>query len=175
MGRMLTHDEAQRLKRDAPRELDRRALEERRDFLFGVRDLRAKFGEEWGGEFRIFINQNVVLHLVPGFTDEMYGEAELPQFAVIPDDDRDGQDRTHTYEGFKDLDSFEGVIFYVSRDLYRALVDELADVAARYADYPRLPDMLYPESNFVRLIAERVLEHPVVRAEREYDFSKREF
>jgi hypothetical protein len=172
---MLTHEEALRLKNEAPRELDRRALAERRDFVFGVRDLRSVYGREWGGEFRIFINQNVVLHLVRGFNEEMPGEAELPQFAVFPDDARAGEDRTHRYAGFEDLDDFDGVIFFVSRRDYDALVGELGAVTARYADYPRLPDTLYPEAKFVRLIAERVLEHPLVRAEREYDFTKREF
>ncbi len=172
---MLTHEEALRLQKEAPREFDRRALEERRDFLFGVRDLRARFGAEWGGEFRVLINQNIVLHIVPGFNEEMPGVAELPQFVVFPDDERQGEDRTVTFEGFKDLDDFQGVIFYVSATDYEAMVAELEAVAARYADYPRLPDTLYAESKFVRLIAERVLEHPVVRAEREYDFTRREF
>jgi hypothetical protein len=172
---MLTHEEASRLRREAPEELDRRAFEERRDFLFGVRDLRRVFGVEWGGEFRVFINQNVVLHLVPGFNAEMPGEPELPQFAVVPDDARRGEDRTHRYAGFKDLDDFDGVIFYVSRAEYASIVAELAEVASRYGDHPRLPDTLFGDAAFVRLIAYRVLEHPVVRAEREYDFSKREF
>ncbi|MGH7294761.1 MAG: hypothetical protein ACRELB_07510, partial [Polyangiaceae bacterium] len=68
---MLTHEEARRLLKDAPRELDRRAVEERSDFLFGVRDLRAEFGREWGGEVRVLVNMNFVLHFVPRHTEEM--------------------------------------------------------------------------------------------------------
>jgi hypothetical protein len=175
MASMLTHEEALRLKNEAPHELDRRALEEREDFLFGVHDLRASFGREWGGEFRVGVNMNVVLHFVPRLNAEMRVEAELPQFAVVPDDDRAGEDHAHPYEGWKDLEPFEGVIFYVSREQYDEIAEELATVAARYGDYARLPDTLYPGAAFVRLIATRVLEHPVVRAERQYDFSKRTF
>ena len=172
---MLTHEEALRLKNDAPHELARRAIEERNEFVFGVRDLRATFGREWGGEFRVIVNQNVVLHLVPRFTPDMENEAELPQFAVMPDDDHEGEDRTHRYEGWKDLEAFDGVIFYVTHEEYDALARELAAVAERYDDFPRLPDTLYPEAQLVRLIAGRVLEHAVVRAERDYDFTKRDF
>ncbi len=172
----LTHEEFQRLKRDDPRELDRRALAERRDFVFGVRDERAAFARnEWGGEFRVFVNQNVVLHLVPSYNGEMERPEELPEFCILPDDARRGQDATVRYEGVKDLDAFEGVHFYVSRDAYEKLVGELAGIVERYAEYPRLPDSLYGATEIVKLIASRVLEHPLVRAEREYDFTKWSF
>jgi hypothetical protein len=172
---MLTHDEAVRLKNEDPRELDRRALAEREDFLFGVRDLRESFGRDWGGEFRVFINQNVVLHFLPCYTEEMKTDAELPQFAVVADEGRAGRDVAHRYEGFKDLDPFDGVVFYVSPADYRQLVAELASICGRYDDYPRLPDTLFGETSLVKLVAGRVLEHPIVRAERAYDFSKRTF
>lgn len=172
---MLTHEEALRLKNEDPHELDRRALEERNEFLFGVRDLRAELGREWGGELRVMINQNVVLHLVPRYNDEMRNVDELPQFAIFPDDDHHGEDRTHRYEGWKDLEPFDGVVFYVTAEEYKTLVRELAEAAARYGDYPRLPDTLFAGASFVPLLAARVLEHPVVRAERSYDFSKMNF
>src|SRR4051812_30329332 len=110
---MLTHEEALRLKGDAPAELGRRALEERNEFLFGVKDLREDLGRTWGGELRVIVNQNVVLHLVPRYNDEMRNLDELPQFSIFPDDEREGEDRQHRYEGFKDLDPFDGVVFYV--------------------------------------------------------------
>src|SRR5688572_22754122 len=129
---MLNHDEAQRLRREAPNEFDRRALEERNEFLFGALDCRDQLGREWGGEFRVPINQNVVLHFVPRYNDEMRTVDELPQFVVFADDDRHGEDRVHTYEPVKDLDAFDGVVFYVSQDDYRGMIRELGDVAARY-------------------------------------------
>ena len=73
------------------------------------------------------------------------------------------------------LEAFDGVVFYVSQDDYRAMVRELGDVHARYGDYPRLPDTLYGGSAFVRMITTRVLEHPIVAAERPYDFRKRTY
>ena len=172
---MLTHEEALRLKNDAPHELDRRALAERNEFLFGVGDHRAEQGREWGGELRALVNQNVVVHLVPRFNEEMRSLEELPQFTVFPDDEREGEDETHVYRGVKDLEDFEGVVFYVSQALYRALVRELGAVAGRYGDYPRLPDSLFAGTEFVGLLTRRILEHPLVQAERAYDFTKLAF
>jgi hypothetical protein len=172
---MLTHEEAVRLKNESPREFDRRALEERNEFLFGVRDLRDQLGREWGGEMRVVVNQNVVLHLVPRYNDEMRNLEELPQFTIFPDDEREGEDRTHRYEGVKDLEAFDGVVFYVGHERYDRIVSELVEATRLYGDYPRLPDTLFAGSEFVELLTTRVLEHPVVRAERPYDFSKRTF
>ena len=172
---MLTHEEAARLRREAPSEADRRALEEREDFLFAVKDMREDLGVAWGGEVRVLLNQNVVLHLVPRYNDEMRTIDELPQFCVFPDDDREGEDRTHTYAAVKDLEAFDGVVFYVSAESYRRIVAELVDAAARYGDWLRIPDTLYAGGEFVRAARERVLEHALVRAESRYDFSKRTF
>lgn len=172
---MWTHDDAARLRRDAPLEADRRSLSERRDFLFAVRDLREEPPPSWGGEFRVLVNQNLVLHFVPGFNEEMRNLAELPQFAVFPDDALAGEDRTHGYEGVKDLDAFEGVVFYVASEEYELLRRELADAARRYGDWLRIPDALYEGSRLVRLVSERVLEHSLVQAERRFDGSKRAF
>ncbi|HVY61260.1 MAG TPA: hypothetical protein VHF22_06370 [Planctomycetota bacterium] len=172
---MLTHEEALRLKNESPRELDRRALAEKDEFLFGVRDLRDSLGREWGGEVRVILNQNVVVHLVPRYNDEMRDIDELPQFTIFPDDDHEGEDRTHRYEGVKDLEDFEGVVFYVTGPQYAKLVAELCAAAGRYGDYLRLPDTLFGGTEFVKVLTTRVLEHPVVRAERSFDFSKRTF
>jgi hypothetical protein len=172
---MWTHDDAARLRRDAPAEADRRSLAERRDFIFSVRDLRDQAEPSWGGEFRVLVNQNLVLHFVPGLNEEMRDLSELPQFAVFPDDALAGEDRTHGYEGVKDLEAFEGVVFYVTREEYGRLRRELADAARRYGDWLRIPDALYEGSELVRLVAERVLEHSLVQAERRFDGSKRAF
>lgn len=172
---MLTHEEAVRLKNEAPAELGRRALAERNEFLFAVSDRRSALGSEWGGEVRLLVNQNIVLHFVPSFNAEMRDLEELPQFVVFADDERDGEDRTHCFEGVKDLDPFDGVVFYVNHALYGKLVRELVEAAERYGDFPLLPDSLFAGSSFVGLVTNRVLDHPAVRAEREYDFSKRVF
>ena len=172
---MLTHDDAQRLLREDPRELDRRALEARAEFLFGVQDLRVAKEVVWGGEVRALLNQNVVLHLVPRYNDEMRNLDELPQFVVFPDDARAGEDRTHRYAAVKDLEAFDGVVFYVSAAEYRSLVDELAGAARRYPGYLRIPDALYADGPFERFVRTRVLEHALVRAERSFDFTKHAF
>ncbi|GIW70506.1 MAG: hypothetical protein KatS3mg102_0048 [Planctomycetota bacterium] len=80
----LTMEEALRLGRERPQELQRRALAEREEFVFAVRDMRASYGQEWGGELRVLINGNVVLHLLPAFNEHMRDEDELPQFCVMP-------------------------------------------------------------------------------------------
>jgi len=168
-------EELKRLDRESPAELTRALLAERREFVFGVEDDRDDFGTSWGGEFRVTLNKNVVLHFVPGMNAEMPDRSSLPQFSVMPDDLRDGDDEvvSFVYEDLKDVDPFEGVIFYVGRERYERLTDELADVARRYGAFDRIPDAYLPDSELVRMISRRVLEHPVVAAERPFDFSKR--
>jgi len=172
---MLTHEEALRLRREAPAELDRRATAEREDFTFGVRDLRHELGVTWGGEIRLLLNQNVVVHFVPRYNDEMRFLDELPQFCVFPDDAREGEDMPHTYAAVKDLDAFDGVVFYVARARYDAIVRELVAVHERYGEWLRAPDTLFAGSEIVRLVNGRILENSLVRAESRFDGTKRTF
>ncbi len=151
------------------------AGDEEPDFFFGVSDRRATFGREWGGEFRVLINQNVNVHLVPRFNEEMRRPDELPQFSIFSNDARAGETDIVRYEAVKDLDAFDGAVFYVSSAVYEGLVRELAAIAGRYPEFPRLRDTAYPDTLLVKLIATRILEHPLVQAERQYDFTKRTF
>ena len=151
------------------------ASDEEPDFFFGVSDRRATFRHEWGGEFRVLINQNVNVHLVPRFNEEMRKLEELPQFSIFASDARAGQTGIVHYEAVKDLDAFDGAVFYVSSAAYDALVRELASIAERFPEFPRLRDTAYADTQIVRLIATRILEHPLVQAERQYDFTKRSF
>jgi hypothetical protein len=172
---MLTMEEARRLREDAPGDLRRRALADRRDFVFAVRDLRSAYGSEWGGELRVLINGNIVLHLARGYNDHMRTDEELPQFCIMRAPDGSGTDRVHAYDGGEELGTFEGVLFLLEPADYDAVVDELCQVAREFDEHTWLPDTLFPEGRFVHLIRTRVLEHTLVRQEAPYDFSKLRF
>ncbi|MHC4392437.1 MAG: hypothetical protein ACYTFT_05745 [Planctomycetota bacterium] len=174
----MTHEEAIRLFAESPAALMQLSLQRREDFVFAVRDDRDEPADAWGGELRVCVNQNVVLHLVPGFSEGMSTVDELPQFAVMPSSERVGEDEQRTVAGDeeRDLEPFEAVVFWVEPVRYERLVAELVEVAEAFGD-PRavLPDCAYPGARFVELIRERVLGHRVARDERPYDFSKRTF
>jgi hypothetical protein len=174
----MTHEEALRLFADSPASLMQIALHRREAFVFAVRDDRDEPADTWGGELRVCVNQNVVLHLVPGFSEGMSTVDELPQFVAMPSQERAGEDEKRTVAGDEEraLEPFEAVVFWVDPAEYERLVAELVDVAEAFGD-PRavLPDCAYPGARFVELIRERVLGHKVARDERPYDFSKRTF
>jgi hypothetical protein len=172
----LTLEDARRLHQEAPGRLAQLALESRQTFAFEPKDMRADGGEAWGGEVRVCVNGNVVLHFVPRFNREMERLSELPQFVVMPSvDDRDGADEVHTYDADGELDAFDGVVFWVSPEHYADMLDELREMALSFPGRCLLPDALFGDSRFVHFVKARVLEHPIVHAERAYDFSKRVF
>lgn len=174
----MTHDDLQRLLAGDDLELRRQAAQAREEFVFGVRDDREAFENgEWGGEFRILINHNIVLHLVPGFNRDMSRREEMPQFAIVfePEDERDSDDEVVLFEGVRDLDPYSGVHFHVGREEYDSLRDELAEISGQYRDFTFIPDVLYADTCLVRLIMNRVLVHRLVLDERRYDFTKLHF
>jgi len=171
----MTPEEASALHKKAPGELARRALADREAFVFALRDMQQEGETGWGGEVRLCLNQNVVLHFVPRFDAEMPTIADLPQFAVMPDTERLDEDKVHRYEGSPTLDAFDGVVFQVAPEQYEAMLEELHDVGARFTGRFLLADTVYGGARFVQLVTERVLAHPLVKAEREFDFRKRTF
>lgn len=175
MTMMLTEERAQELHATDPFALARMALEHRDGFVFAVRDLRGGSGHGWGGEVRVCVNQNVVLHFVPRLDEETPTIESLPQFAVMPSDEEDGVDQVHPCAAPEELDPFDGVVYWVEPERYRAMLDELAAIARRFDERAMLPDTLYAQSQFVPFIADRVLSHKLARDERPYDFSKRTF
>ncbi|MFC1708131.1 hypothetical protein ACFL59_15150 [Planctomycetota bacterium] len=171
----LTRELALQLQRETPHELASRALSERDEFVFSVRDSREREGVTWGGEFRLCINRNLVLHFTPGFNEEMRNLTELPQFAIMPDEERDGHDEVHMYEGTEELEPFEGVIFWVGGQQYEGMVCEIMALAGAFEPRTLLPDVLCGNSHFVRFVTDRVLDNGVVRKERKFDFTKSSF
>lgn len=170
----LTHDDALRMHAEAPGRLARLAVEESEAFAFEPRDMRGDDG--WGGEVRVCLNANIVLHFVPRFDEEMPSIDELPQFVVMPDDDNPDTCEIHRYEEVGDLEAFDGVVFRVEPRDYDRMVAELTDLASAFgAGRFLLPDTLYGDTRFVRFVTERVLPHDLAQRERPYDFTKRTF
>jgi len=87
---ILSLAELRQLRKDQPRKLFNYLKQVERDFVFGVEDHRDEGSAEWGGEFRVLLNRNVELHLVPRFNEEMSDSAELPQFCIMPDSELAG-------------------------------------------------------------------------------------
>lgn len=171
LGDVLELPTLRALRRDAPAQLFRHLDELRRSFLFGVEDRRDdEDPEPWGGVVRVTLNQNVVLHFVRGLGPGMPTEDDLPQFAVLPDEDR--ADAAVEREVEVDGETFKGVTFYVDPNEWDQLVGHALAAHERYEDWEAIPDVWFADGPLVPFVTSVVFEHPVVRAEREYDFRR---
>ncbi len=176
INEILGVTDLQTLRRDNPQRLFRHLDVVRQAFLFGVEDhtdaeVEGEEEEEgrWGGDFRVVINRNLVVHLLPGFREGTPSRAELPQLVVMPDADR--ADDAEGFEATLDGDeTTRGVIFWVDPFDYDVLAREAQRIAAQYPGWDMIPDSYFLDTDLVRFISRTILEHPVVRAEQEYDF-----
>ncbi len=169
-GDILSLTELRQLRREQPRKLFSYLKQVERDFVFGVEDHRAE-ENEWGGEYRVLLNRNIELHLVPHYNEQMTNEDELPQFCVMPDSELAGTESERSIP-IDDEESVPGVTFFVEPDAYDRMVDELAHVVEQYDDFDVIPDTYFLETELVNLIHRRVLEHETIKKEREYDFRR---
>ncbi len=174
---MLTLQELRRLQTSDPEELAEWLELDVRQFLFGVVDQTGAFGEVWGGEYKLVINQNIVLEFIPCLTEEMHSFACLPQFSVMPHPRRHGVDQLVHFPGDEKtgLDPFCGVVFFVKPEEFVQMREELATVVSRFEDFMGIPDTWFLNTRFVHLVVKRVFEHSEIRAERRYDFSKQTY
>jgi hypothetical protein len=168
---VLSLSELRQLRHDSPGKLFQHLREVERDFVFGVEDHREE-REEWGGEFRVLVNRNIELHLVPRFNPQMESIDELPQYVIMPDNDLAGTEAEREITIDDEGETVPAVIFYVEPDRYDRLVDELGEVVERYDDFDVIPDTYFLETELVHLISTRILEHEVVKEERAYDFRR---
>lgn len=170
----LTLDEMRTLRQDNPQGLFRHLADVQRAFLFGVEDHRDDDqgdDDRWGGEVRVVVNRNVEVHFVPTFNEAMRSRGELPQFCVFPSEERaDAVEETSVV--LDDGEEIKGAIFYVDPTEYDVLVGAATEVVERYADWDAIPDTYFLDSPLVQFIDRVVLEHDLVRAEREYDFRR---
>jgi len=170
-GENLSLAELRKLRRDSPKKLFAYIRNVEREFVFGVEDHREE-KDEWGGEFRVLVNRNVELHLVPRFNAAMEKEDELPQFALMPDSGLAGTEEERQIIIDEDGETVTGVTFYVETDAYDRLVDELAEIVGQYDDFDVIPDTYFLDTELVALLTRRILEHASVKAERTYDFRR---
>lgn len=167
----LTRDEIRSLRHSAPERLFRHLSQVEREFLFGVA-ARRQDPQEWGGEWEVTINRNLVLHFVPGFNRAMTGVDELPQFCVFPSEDCPGTSEETEQEIDDEGETVAGVVFWVEPGDYAQMVEELAEIAERYGDVDIIPDTYFLETDLVDFLTRVVLEHPTVRVEREFDWKR---
>jgi hypothetical protein len=170
-GENLSLKELRALRRDQPQKLFKYIQEVERDFVFGVEDHREE-ENEWGGEFRVLVNRNIELHLVPRFNAAMEIADELPQFSVMPDSELAGTEDEREIVIDEDGETVKGITFYVEPDTYECLVDELSDVVAKYDDFDVIPDTYFLDTELVQLLNRRILEHTAIKAERAFDFRR---
>jgi hypothetical protein len=170
-GDNLSLAELRQLRRDQPQKLFRYIQEVERDFVFGVEDHREE-KNEWGGEFRVLVNRNIELHLVPRFNDAMEHADELPQYVVMPDPELAGTEEEREIIIDDEGETVKGVTFFVEPDTYDRLVDELAEIVGQYDDFDVIPDTYFLETELVNLLNRRVLEHEDIKAERAFDFRR---
>lgn len=169
-GDALSLEELRTLRHDNPTGLFRHLADVQKAFLFGVEDHREE-EERWGGEVRVIVNRNVELHFVPALSDAMRTMDELPQFSVFPSEER-ADTVEQTSQLIDDGEEVKGAIFYVDPTEYDVLVGAATEVIDRYEDFDLIPDTYFLESPLLQFVERTVLEHELVRAEREFDFRR---
>lgn len=163
----ITDAQFRALQRDNPKALFRVLEEIHQHFFFGIEDHRED-ESNWGGRLRLLINRNLTLHLVDGFTTDMLSEEELPQFCVMPDENRGDQ----TVRTSIDVEGEEvkGAIFYVDPFEFDGFVRDAIRISEEYRTWDAIPDAYYLDTDLVRFVRRVVLEEEVVSAERKFDF-----
>lgn len=170
-GDNLSLKELRQLRRNQPQKLFQYIKEVERDFVFGVEDYREE-PDAWGGQFRVVVNRNIDLHLVPRFNAAMEKLDELPQFAVMPDPELGGTEDERDIVIDEDGETVKGVTFYVEPDTFDRLMEELAEIVGQYDDFDVIPDTYFLDTELVQLLIRRVLEHDAIKAERAFDFRR---
>lgn len=167
---VLTRDEIRSLRLTAPQRLFRHLAQVEREFLFGVA-ARRRDPQDWGGEWEVTINRNVTLHFVPDWNQGMTCLEELPQFTVFPS--LDCPDTVEeTAQQIDEEETVAGAVFWVDPTDYEQMIEELAGIEARYGDLDILPDTWFLDTQVIDLITRVVLEHPTVKAERQFDWRR---
>lgn len=168
---VLSASELRELRQSNPEALFRHLTNVRQQFLFGVEDHRVEPEDEpeWGGDLRVLLNRNLMLHLVHGFTEAMPTPDTLPQFCVMPDAAR-ADSTGETVTVLDDGERIRGVVFYVDPEEYDVLARDAVRIAEEYVDWDLIPDSYYLDSELVRFVIRVVLEDATVAAERKYDF-----
>ena len=159
------------LRREDPARLFAHIDQVHRSFVFGVEDHREQ-RDQWGGELRVLLNRNLVLHFVSGFNAAMETDDELPQFCVRPDLGRADLEIETTQILEEDGLEIPGVIFCVEPSDYDRYVGEALRIRERYEDWDLIPDTYYLETELLGFLNRVVLEHPTVQAERKLDFRR---
>lgn len=170
MADALTIEELRLLRAKDPAALHAHLMETRRAFLFGLEDHRHD-PEGWGGEVRVVINRNVVVHFVPRLNSAMTTPVEFPQFTVVPSEER-SDSIDDTVLKLDEGEEVQGATFYVDPTEYDALLGDADRILERYAEWEVIPDTYFLDGPLVQFITRTVLEHSAVRAEREYDFRR---
>lgn len=160
---ILDLQQLQRLRDENPAGLYRHlnALSQR--FLFGVEPQ-----EGWGGAYRVLLNRNVALHFAYGFDEDMPDRDHLPQFCVLPSDER--PDTSETTSIFVEGEEIRGLLFWVDSFDFDELLRDLGRIAEEYPGWDVLPDSYFLDTALVQWIARIVLDEPRITAEREFDF-----
>lgn len=150
-------------------------------FIFGVEAFEPD-QDLWGGEFRITLNRNIELHLVPDFNTAMLDASELPQYSVLPSENLAGTVKVRAlakHDDDDDEDPGQGLIFYVSPEEFKVFRDECQEIVdawradpfedERVLSFPFLPESCFRDFDLMQWMLEKVLSHPVIHKARRYD------
>lgn len=150
-------------------------------FLFGVERFEPD-EDRWGGLYRLTLNRNIEVHLIPDFNTAMLDASELPPFVVMPHALKLDVIEERPLAGHDDADADEpatGVTFYVSPEEFEEFLEEAEELvddwradpfeARSTQSFPFLPESFFRSLDLVQLINLRILPHALVEAQRRYD------
>src|SRR5688572_25761215 len=137
-----------------------------RDFCFSI-SAHAGRDRTWFGSHTLTINRNIAFNF---FDRDVTADEGLEPFPVVR------SERTETVEvrvrPEPDDPSADYVVpvFHLERKEFDSILQSLGGIDARLAGLRTVPDVCFEDEPAIKLVREKLLAHPAVKAERKADW-----
>ncbi len=137
-----------------------------RDFCFSI-SAHAGRDRTWFGSHTVTINRNVAFNF---FDRDVSSDEAIEPFPVVRWERTETVDIRVRPEPDDPSADYVVPVFHLERKEYDAAVRSLEEIDARLAGLRTVPDVCFDDEPAIRLIREKLLVHPAVKAERKADW-----
>jgi hypothetical protein len=137
-----------------------------RDFCFSI-SAHAGRDRTWFGSHTLTLNRNLAFNF---FDRDVSLDEGLEPFPVVRSDRTETVEIRVRPEPDDPSADFVVPVFHIERRDYDQAVRSLEDIEARLAGLRTVPDVCFDGEPVIRLVREKLLSHPAVKAERAADW-----
>ena len=137
-----------------------------RDFCFTV---NPHVGRErtWFGIYTLTINRNVAFNF---FDRDIAGDEAIEPFPVVRSERTETVEIRVRSEPDDPSADHDVTVFNLERKEFDQAIRSLHDIGERTAGLRTIPDVCFDDEPAIRLVREKLLKHPAVKAERAADW-----